>query len=490
MSKAKILIVEDERIIAKYIQNTLRALGYDISAIVSSGEEAIKMAGEVRPDLVLMDIVLKGDMDGIEAAEQIRNLFDIPVVYLTAYANEKLFQRAKITEPFGYILKQFEERELQIAVEIALYKFEMTQKLKESEKWFFTTLKSIGDAVITTDIHGHVTFINSVAERMVGWKEEDALGKLIEDIFHTVDVETGEPIENPVREVLREGTIACLKNVLLINKEGVKISIDDSGAPIKTEKGALFGVVLVFHDVTECKRTEKERKSLLEEICVSRVELLRFSHRLVEVQETGRHELARELHDRIGQNLAVLSITLSHLLNQLPGLVEPQLVARLDGSLKLVEEMTRCIRDLMAELRPPVLDDYGLVAALRWYSERFSNRTGVTMVLKGEELIPRLPLETEVALFRIAQEALTNVVRHAQIHRVTVTFEQVIEGTRLTIADDGKGFDLKALSQVKDRLGWGLITMRERAEAIGASFRIETAPGKGTRIIVEVPRSK
>ena len=132
MSKAKILIVEDERIIAKYIQNTLRALGYDISAIVSSGEEAIKMAGEVRPDLVLMDIVLKGDMDGIEAAEQIRNLFDIPVVYLTAYANEKLFQRAKITEPFGYILKPFEERELQIAVEIALYKFEMTQKLKES----------------------------------------------------------------------------------------------------------------------------------------------------------------------------------------------------------------------------------------------------------------------------------------------------------------------------------------------------------------------
>jgi signal transduction histidine kinase len=211
---------------------------------------------------------------------------------------------------------------------------------------------------------------------------------------------------------------------------------------------------------------------------------------LVEVQETGRHELARELHDRIGQNLAVLSITLNHLLNQLSSLVEPQLVARLDGSLKLVEEMTRCIRDLMAELRPPVLDDYGLVAALRWYSERFSNRTGVTMVLKGEELIPRLPLETEVALFRIAQEALTNVVRHAQINRVSVTFEQFMEGTRLTIADDGKGFDLKALSQVKDRLGWGLITMRERAEAIGASFRIETAPCKGTRIIVEVPRSK
>ena len=490
MAKAKILIVEDERIIAKYIQNTLRALGYDISAIVSSGEEAIKMAGEVQPDLVLMDIVLKGDMDGIEAAERIRNLFDIPVVYLTAYANEELFQRAKITDPFGYILKPFEERELQIAVEIALYKFEITKKLKESEEWFSTTLKSIGDAVITIDTQGYVTFINSVAERITGWNEGEALGKPIEDIFYTVNEETGEPIENPVREVLREGTIVGLKNVVLINKDGLKISIDDSGAPIKTEKGTLFGVVLVFHDATERKRAEKERKRLFEEVCVSREELQRLSHRLVEVQETGRHELARELHDRIGQNLAALGITLNLLRNQLPSSLGPQIVARLDGSLNLVEEMTICIRDLMAELRPPVLDDYGLVAALRGYGERFSDRTGVTTMLKGEELMPRLPLEAEAALFRIAQEALTNVVKHAHTNRVNLTLEEVTGGARLTIADDGKGFDLKALSKLKERPGWGLITMRERAEAVGGKLKVESTPGKGTRIIVEVPRNK
>ena len=293
MPKAKILIVEDEKAIAKYIQNTLRALGYVVSVIVSSGEEAIKKAEEIKPDLVLMDIVLKGDMDGIEAAEKIRLLFDIPVIYLTAYANEKLFQRAKITDPFGYILKPFEEKELKIAIEIALYKHEITKKLKESEEWFSTTLKSIGDAVITTDVKGYVTFINPVAERIMGWKEEEILGKPLEDIFYTVDEETGEPIENPVREILREGTIVGLKNVVLINKDGLKISIDDSGAPIKTEKGALFGVVLVFHDVTERKRSEEERKHLFEELCVSREELQRLSHRLVEVQEIGRRELAR-----------------------------------------------------------------------------------------------------------------------------------------------------------------------------------------------------
>jgi PAS domain S-box-containing protein len=488
--KAKILIVEDEKIIAKYLQNTLKGLGYDISAIVSSGEEAIKKAEEIKPDLVLMDIVLKGDMDGIEAAEKIGLLFDIPVVYLTAYPDEKLFQRAKITDPFGYILKPVEKRDLKIAIEIALYKHEITKKLKESEEWFSTTLRSIGDAVITTDIKGCVTFINSVAERMLGWKEEEALGKLLEDIFYTVDEETGEPVENPVREILREGMIVGLKNVVLINKDGLKISIEDSGAPIKSEKGTLSGVVLVFHDVTERKRAEGERKRLFKEVFASREELGRLSHRVVEVQETVRRDLARELHDRIGQALAALGITLNLIRNQLSTSLGPQAVARLDDSLKLVEEMTICIRDLMAELRPPVLDDYGLLAALRWYGEQVSDRTGVIMVLKGEELTPRLPLEVEATLFRIAQEALANVVRHAQANRVTLTLEEVTGGARLTIADDGRGFDLNALSQLKERPGWGLITMRERAEAVGGKLDVESAPKKGTRVIVEVPRSK
>jgi PAS domain S-box-containing protein len=488
--KAKILIVEDEKNIAEYLQNILEGLGYDISAIVSSGEEAIKKAEEIKPDLVLMDIVLKGDMDGIEAAEKIRLLFDIPIVYLTAYADEKLFQRAKITDPFGYVLKPVEERELKIAIEIALYRHEITKTLKESEEWFSATLRSIGDAVITTDIKGCVTFINSVAEKITGWKKEEALGKPLEDIFYTLDEETGEPIENPARGILRERVIVGLKNVVLINKDGLRISIEDSGAPIKSEKGTLSGVVLVFHDVTERKRAEEERKRLFKEVYASREELGRLSHRLVEVQETVRRDLSRELHDRIGQALAALGITLNLIRNQLSTSLGAQTVAQLDGSLKLVEETTICIRDLMAELRPPVLDDYGLLAALRWYGEKFSDRTGVIMVLKGEELTPRLPLEVEATLFRIAQEAMTNVVSHAQANRVTLTLEEVTGGARLTIADDGRGFDLKVLSQLKERTGWGLITMRERAEAVGGKLKVESAPGEGTRIIVEVPRRK
>ena len=125
-------------------------------------------------DLVLMDIVLEGDMDGVKAAEHIRNHFDIPVVYLTAYSDDTTLQRAKITEPYGYILKPFQERELYTTIEMALYKHKMERKLKENEQWLATTLKSIGDAVIATDTKGFVTFMNPVAEVLTGWKQEEA----------------------------------------------------------------------------------------------------------------------------------------------------------------------------------------------------------------------------------------------------------------------------------------------------------------------------
>jgi len=126
------MVVEDEGIVAKSIYAMLKSLGYAVAAGASSGEEAIKKTAETHPDLVLMDIVLEGDIDGVEAAEQIRARFDIPVVYLTAHADENTLKRAKITEPYGYILKPFSERELHAAVETALYKYMMERKLAPS----------------------------------------------------------------------------------------------------------------------------------------------------------------------------------------------------------------------------------------------------------------------------------------------------------------------------------------------------------------------
>ncbi|MCA1994915.1 MAG: response regulator, partial [Coleofasciculus sp. S288] len=167
--RARLLIVENEGIVALNIQRRLEGLGYRIVATVSSGEEAIDIAGETTPDLVLMDIKLEGNIDGIEAAIEIRNRFQIPIVYLTAYTNDETLNRAKLTEPYGYILKPFEARDLGTTIEIALYKYQMEQQLREREQWLATTLKSIGDAVITTDAEGLITFMNPVAEALTRW---------------------------------------------------------------------------------------------------------------------------------------------------------------------------------------------------------------------------------------------------------------------------------------------------------------------------------
>ncbi len=262
MSNSRILIVEDEGIIAKDIQSTLNRLGYSVIGIASSGEEAIKKAMEIHPDIVLMDIVLEGAMDGVEAAGYIHDHFDIPVVYLTAYSDDATLQRAKITEPFGYILKPFHEKELYTTIEMALYKHTMQRKLKESEQWLATTLKSIGDAVIATDTGKLITFMNPVAEALTGWKQEEAIGKPLKNVFKVINGKTGKQADDPVAMVLREGVIVGLANhTVLIAKDGTKRSVDDSGAPIIDDKGKIIGVVLVFRDITERKITVEQLRA-------------------------------------------------------------------------------------------------------------------------------------------------------------------------------------------------------------------------------------
>lgn len=286
------MVVEDARIIARDIQNCLANMGHDVCDVVSSGEEAVKKAAEYRPDLVIMDIMLQGDMDGIEAAGEIRSLFDIPVVYLTAYSDVKCLERAKITEPFGYIIKPYEERGLQIIVEIALYKSSMEKKLKESEEWFATTLKSIGDAVIATNRDCCVKFINPGAEEMTGWSQDEAAGKPLEEVFHIINEKTREPAENPAARVIEEGiTLGLANHTVLIARDGREIPIDDSAAPIKDNRGSVCGVVLVFRDITERRKAEEKLRKYTREIEQKNTEL-----EAANIKVRKNIEKARNLH--------------------------------------------------------------------------------------------------------------------------------------------------------------------------------------------------
>jgi CheY-like chemotaxis protein len=204
MSRAQVLVVEDEKIVALEIVDRLKNIGYQVPESASTGEEAIQKASEIRPDLVLMDIKLKGEMDGIEAAEQIRSRYGIPVVYLTAYADNDTLQRAKIAEPFGYLLKPFEERELHTNIEMALYRSKMEKRLMESEQWLSTTLKSIGDGVIATDEQSSITFMNAQAESVTGWKQEDAVQQPLSNVYHVIDENTNKKDTDPAGEIIHK----------------------------------------------------------------------------------------------------------------------------------------------------------------------------------------------------------------------------------------------------------------------------------------------
>jgi PAS domain S-box-containing protein len=276
MTTANILVVEDEAIVAKDLQNRLKKFGYSVSAIASSGQEAINNALEIKPDLILMDVKLKGLMDGIGAAEEIHKFLDVPIIYLTAYADEKTLERAKITDPFGYLLKPFKERELQTNIEIALTKHRLEKQLKTNQKWLSTLLNSISDGVIASDINQLVTFMNPVAEKLTGWRQEEAFGKHISEIFRIVDAKTRQPLEKPIKKIIQPDDITSLSpTTILIAKDGTETPIDNSDSPIKDDQDKIIGTVLVFRDVTERQQAiEARQKQIKQEQLVAQLEQL------------------------------------------------------------------------------------------------------------------------------------------------------------------------------------------------------------------------
>ena len=248
MPKARILIVEDENLVARDLHNMIRALGYGVTDVVQTGEAVLQSVDRAKPDLALMDIVLKGNTDGITVASALWEKHGIPVVYITSFADDLTFERAKLTEPFGYLIKPFEERELELTIETALYKARMQLLLKEKEQWLSTILKSIGDGIIVLNTQGRVAFINSIAQKITGWSEEEALGQPFSSIFR-----------------LQENSLHLNKTfhrqeAVLVSRAGREIPIEQALAELPEDRGQKTGQVIVFRDITERKKAEQELK--------------------------------------------------------------------------------------------------------------------------------------------------------------------------------------------------------------------------------------
>lgn len=502
MNATRILIVEDEVLVARDLQQQLKALGYVIVGIAATGMRALELVAETQPHLVLMDIRLQGSMDGIATAEQMRQRYALPIIYLTAHADAATVERARVTEPFGYILKPFEERELRTVVEMALYKHEAERKLRASERRFATTLRSIGDAVIATDEQGVITYMNPTAELLTAWPLAEAQGQPLSAIFHIINEVTRQPVENPAERVLREGiTIGLANHTRLVARDGQERPIDDSAAPILDDQGQCTGVVVVFRDITERQQAEAKVRASEEQ--------LRQAHKM---------EAIGQLAAGIAHDFNNLLTVINGYSSMLTATLEPpanwqKYVQRILAAGKRAEGLTRQLLAFSRRqmLQPRVLNLNQIVLDMEQMLSR----------LLGEHIHLLTQLAPDLALVRADPGQIEQVIMNLAVNardampnggtitvqttNVTLTDEQTVHFpdlpaglyTSLTVQDTGIGMDDQVKSHIfepffttkaRDKgTGLGLATVYGIIKQSGGHITAHSAVGHGATFVIYLP---
>lgn len=341
--------------------------------------------------------------------------------------------------------------------------------LRESEERFRKIFYEGSIGIVLTSRDRKFFNANPAFCRMLGYTEEELISMTFLDVTHPAHrAADRENVGKLWRGEIRN--YRTQKRYLTKNGDVRWGSLSASFIRGRNEE-PLYALAIV-EDITAQKQAEEKLRAL--------------SRQLARAQEAERERIARELHDRLGQSLTALSIGLTAERNARVARAPEASTERLDDCLHIVEALGQYTEDLMCELRPPVLDDYGLVSALRWYAERFEALTGTSVYVECGEEPQRLAKEVETGLFRIAQEALTNVAKHAEAESVRIGVERTPEGLTLSVADDGKGFERGETGTGETGLRWGLAIMRERARSLGGELLVESEPGKGTCVTVEL----
>lgn len=352
------------------------------------------------------------------------------------------------------------------------------RELRESEKRLQLILATLPVGLTVVDREGDVLLANAAMKRIWGDLVTSGPQRWAQSKGYWAD--SGKRVEASEwasARALQEGRTSLGELIDIEAFDGRHKTVQNSATPIRAEDGQIAGAVIVNEDVTERVRAEKGLRHAVEE-------LKALSLKLVEVQDTERHELSRELHDRMGQNLTALSINLDIVKLRLAS-EDPEIVARLQDSRDLLNATFDSMINLLSELRPPMLDDLGLLPSLEWYGKKFAARTGLEISIVGDDT-HRLKPQVEIVLFRIAQEALNNVAKHAGARHVDVTLTSSDGDWTLTISDDGVGVDIVPDGAPRADGGFGMVTMRERARAIGGHLQVRRRPQGGTSVIVNV----
>jgi PAS domain S-box-containing protein len=418
MPKIKILVVEDESLVAKDIQNMLLGLGYEVLDVLSTGEEAIAALDRSDPDLVLMDIVLKGEIDGIVAAERIWETYEVPVIYLTAYADETTLARAKVTEPFGYILKPFDERELQTTIEMAFYKAKMDKTLREREDWLSTILKSIGDGVIATDNEGRISFMNPLAERLSGWAQSEVMKKPLAEILP----------EPPDPAAPAGGPTPAVEN-LLTAKNGMTIPIEQSVSAFVDARKHTLGSVLIFRDITDRKRAEADLRASrdrLHKALAGTIQAMGLTIEMRDPYTAGHQRRVSRLSCAIAQDIGlpqeqIEGIRMAGDIHDLGKIYVPAEILSKPGHLTNIEfSIIRTHSQVGYDILKSIEFPWPLAAIIYQHHERLDG-SGYPNRLKGSEIL----LEARIISVADVVEAMSSHRPYRPSHGVEKALEEI-----------------------------------------------------------------
>ncbi|MFT4171168.1 MAG: PAS domain-containing sensor histidine kinase [Rhodocyclaceae bacterium] len=361
-------------------------------------------------------------------------------------------------------------------------------------------LESTGEGIYGIDLRGRCIFINQAGADLLGYSPDEVLGRNMHYLIHhtRTDGDAYAVHECRIFRAFQEGLGVRCDDEMLWRRDGSGFAAEYASYPIR-DKGAVVGAVVTFNDITDRKRAElalhaahaelerrvvqrtAELSSANEELRQSHIALQRLSSHLHAVREAERAHIARDIHDELGSSLTALQLDLNWLRKRT---ADAALGARVDDMLAVAGSAMRSVRRLLTDLRPGVLDHLGLWAALEWLLQDFEARTGVTAHYQGAATLDtcRLGHEAEIALYRIAQEVLTNVARHAQAHTLSLSVRADGRAVELQFHDDGLGMRVPA-----QPTSFGLLGMHERARALGWQLRLDSAPGAGTTVRVRLP---
>ncbi|MBE9205698.1 response regulator [Nostoc sp. LEGE 06077] len=426
----QVLVVEDEYILAINLQESLESLGYTVVDITDTAEGAIAKAIVLRPTLILMDIRLRGEIDGIQAAEQIWNDLQIPIIYVTGHSDQSTVERATLTFPFGYILKPIREQELYVAIQTALNRY-------EREQFLSTVLRGMGDGVIVVDLQLHIKYMNQVAETLTGWELQEVQDEILHQVFQIIDEQTQLPVANPIHAALEQETTVYLGDrTLLITKNKKTIPVADSAAPLRDNQGKVTGAVLVFRDDTQRRLTQErnlanERARQLE---IQMIELQRLNQLKEDFLTATSHEMRTPL-----SNIKMAITMLESILDRrrmIQSGKPPELNAvahyinilrhECERELNLVDNLLN-MRFVDADMYPLELTSIRLQDWLPHITESFQEVAQTQQQILQVEVPPDLPnIITDLAILtRILSELLTNACKYTPFGKVIAVAAQL-----------------------------------------------------------------